>query len=288
LPGLKVEYLNFHVSDYELISSTYGITIHGIIGNSFFRQYIVQIDYDSQEISIYKPGTFNYPRKGFLIKPVFTNYPTYNVSFIEQIKLNIPSIFDIGAGVNFIAVSKLNNETPFLKTSKKNYETYVGGLGGKKTMQLTILDKIKIGPYKFKKVPILQFEDDYKLLNYPVLGGILGNDLLRRFNLVINYPKKEIYLSPNNFFNESFDYSYTGMSVYLINNLVTIEDIIPNSPASKAGLLSGDQLIALNGKPVTNLDMYKKIMAITEGKTKITIFRNGRYYEMMIRIINIK
>lgn len=288
LPGLKVEYLNFHVSDYELISSTYGITIHGIIGNSFFRQYIVNLDYDSQEISIYKPGAFNYPSKGFLMNPIFTSYPTYNVSFVEHTKLNVPSIFDIGAGVNFIAVSKLNNETPFLKTSKKNYETYVGGLGGKKTMQLTILDKIKIGPYKFKKVPILQFEDDYKLLNYPVLGGILGNDLLRRFNLVINYPNKEIHLSPNNLFNESFDYSYTGMSVYLINNLVTIEDIIPNSPASKAGLLSGDILIALNGKPVTNLDMYKKIMAVTVGKTKITILRNGRYYEMMIRIINIK
>ncbi|MEN9512832.1 MAG: hypothetical protein RJB16_592, partial [Bacteroidota bacterium] len=49
LPGLKVDKLNFHVSDYELISSTYGITIHGIIGNSFFRQFIVQIDYDNQE-----------------------------------------------------------------------------------------------------------------------------------------------------------------------------------------------------------------------------------------------
>lgn len=288
LPSLKVENLNFHVSDYELISSTYGITIHGIIGNSFFRQYIVKIDYNSQEISIYTPGDFNYPSKGFLMNPIFTSYPTYNISFVEQIKLNVPSIFDIGAGVNFIAVSRLNNETPYLKTSKKYYETYVGGLGGKTTMQLTILDKIKIGPYKFKKVPILQFEDDFKLLNYPVLGGILGNDILRRFNLVINYPKKEIHLSPNNLFNESFDYSYTGMSVYLINNIVTIEDIIPNSPASKAGLLSGDVLIAINGKPITNLDMYKKIMAITVGKTKITIIREGRYYEMMLRIINIK
>jgi hypothetical protein len=288
LPDLKVENLNFHVSDYEIISSTYGIKIHGIIGNSFFRQYIVYIDYDSQEISIYKPGEFNYPKRGFMMNPVFTSYPTYDVFFIENFKLNVPSILDIGAGVNFIAVSKLNKGKPFLKKSKKYYDTYVGGLGGKKTMQLTILDKIKIGPYIFRKIPILQFEDDYNLLNYPVLGGILGNDLLRRFNIVINYPSKVIHLSPNQFFNDYFDYSYTGMSVYLINNLVTIEDIIPNSPAAKAGLLSGDLLIALNRQLVTSLDVYKKISAISAGKTKITIYREGRYLEKNISIINIK
>jgi serine protease Do len=78
------------------------------------------------------------------------------------------------------------------------------------------------------------------------------------------------------------------MSVYLINRLVTIEDIIPNSPAEKAGLLSGDILIALNGRLVANLDEYKRIMAMSEGKTKITIFREGKYYEKKIRIINIK
>lgn len=288
LPGLKVENLNFHVSDYELISSTYGVTIHGIIGNSFFRRYIAYIDYDSQEISIYKPGEFNYPINGFLINPLFVSLPTYNVSFIENIKLNVPSIFDIGAGVNFIAVSNLNNDNPYLKKSKISYETHVGGLGGKKTMQLTILDKIKIGPYMFRKVPILQFEDDSKLLNYPILGGILGNDLLRRFNLVINYPSQVIHLSPNHFFNDYFDYSYTGMGVYLINNLVKIEDIIPNSPAANAGLLSGDILISLNGKIVSNLDVYKKIMAISKGKTKITIYREGRFFEKKIHIINIK
>lgn len=288
LPGLKVENLNFHISDYEIISNTYGITIHGIIGNSFFRQYIVSVDYENQEISIFKPAEFVYPSKGFLMNPVFTNYPTYTLSLMEHSKLNVPSIFDIGAGVNFIAISNLNKDTPFLKKSKIFYQTYVGGLGGKKTMQLTVLDKIKIGPYVFRKVPILQFEDDFKLLNYPTLGGILGNDLLRRFNVVINYPSQVIHLCPNRFFNDYFDYSYTGMSVYFIHNLVTIEDVIPNSPADKAGLLAGDIIIALNRQLIANLDTYKKLMATTEGKTKITIIREGKYYEKKIRIINIK
>ena len=288
LPGLKVDKLNFHISDYELITSTYGIPIHGIIGNSFFRQFIVKIDYDNQEISIYNPGDYTYPIKGFLMKPSFTSYPTYNVSLMENNKLVAPSIFDIGAGVNYIVVSALSKDMHLFKRNKKLFETYVGGLGGKKTMQLTVIKKIKIGPYNFRKVPILQFDDDYQLLNYPILGGILGNDLLRRFNLVINYPNQVIHLSPNQHFDDHFDYSYSGMSVYLINDLVTIEDIIPNSPAAKAGFMSGDIIIALNGKLVNNLDEYKNIMSTTSGKSKITIYREGVYYDKTIRIVNIK
>lgn len=288
LPGLKVDRLNFHISDYELISTTYGINIHGIIGNSFFRQFIVHINYDTQEIEIYNPGNFKYPSNGFLMKPNFTSYPTVDVTIKEEKMVNVPSIFDIGAGLNFIVVSKLNEEHQFLKKKKKIYETQVEGLGGKKTMQLTVLDKIKIGPYAFRKVPIHQFDDEFQLLNYPNLGGILGNDLLRRFNVVLNYPSQTIHLTPNTYFGDSFDYSYTGMSVYWINGFVTIEDIIPNSPAEEAGLAHGDILISLNGKLVITLDEYKKILASSVGKTKITVFRQGQYIDKKISIKNIK
>ena len=43
LPGLSVENLDFHVNDYELLSSVYGMKIDGIIGFSFLTEmFIVQ------------------------------------------------------------------------------------------------------------------------------------------------------------------------------------------------------------------------------------------------------
>src|SRR5882724_771849 len=47
LGGLEIDSLNFHVSDYDILSSVYGDRIDGIIGYSFFSRYIVKIDYDS-------------------------------------------------------------------------------------------------------------------------------------------------------------------------------------------------------------------------------------------------
>ena len=80
------------------------------------------------------------------------------------------------------------------------------------------------------------------------------------------------------------------MKIKLVSDLhLEFSDInIQNDKDYDVLILSGDILIAINGKPVTNLDMYKKIMAISLGRTKITVYREGRYIEIMLRIINIK
>jgi hypothetical protein len=61
LPGLTVDSLNFHVNDYDILTSVYGEKIDGIIGYSFFSRYIVAIDYDSLTVSVYSLGSFRYP-----------------------------------------------------------------------------------------------------------------------------------------------------------------------------------------------------------------------------------
>src|SRR5690606_29986339 len=50
LPGLTVDSLNFHINDYEVLTSAYGTKIDGIIGYSFLSRYIVKVDYDSSQI----------------------------------------------------------------------------------------------------------------------------------------------------------------------------------------------------------------------------------------------
>jgi hypothetical protein len=61
LGNMRVDSLNFHVSDYDILSSVYGDRIDGIIGYSFYR-YIVKIDYDSSQMYVYSKGNFKYPK----------------------------------------------------------------------------------------------------------------------------------------------------------------------------------------------------------------------------------
>ena len=100
------------------------------------------------------------------------------------------------------------------------------------------------------------FEDTYNITSYPYLGGLIGNDLLRRFNVILNYEKRDIYLTHNTHFNEPFDYSYSGLELYYIEGSILVGDVAKNSPAEKCGLIEGDIVIALTGGTIAKLGCY--------------------------------
>ena len=103
--------------------------------------------------------------------------------------------------------------------------------------------------------------------------------MLRRFNLIINYADKEIYIKPNTHFREAFDYSYTGLGVYYIDGQTVIEDVLEGSPAEKAGLKPGDVLAGINTHLGGTIQSYKNMLQDVGSKLKLIIVRNK---ELMI------
>ncbi|MDQ3773400.1 MAG: PDZ domain-containing protein, partial [Pseudomonadota bacterium] len=58
-----------------------------------------------------------------------------------------------------------------------------------------------------------------------------------------------------------------------------IVDVLPNSPAQKAGLQAGDVIVAVNGQPVRNASALKnEISTIQIGdKVSLDILRKGSF-----------
>jgi hypothetical protein len=272
-PGLSVDHLDFHINDYELLTSVYGVKIDGIIGYSFLRRYIVRLDYDNNKVEIYTPGTFKYPRGGQLLKPNFTTLPQQLAVIQDSREILNRFIFDTGAGLCFLLSKDFTEDSSVFKTNRRFFTTQAEGLGGKKQMELTVVKSVKIGPYKFRNVPVHVFDDTYNVSNYPVLGGILGNDLLRRFNVILNYPEQSIFIKPNIHFNEDFDYSYTGLGIYLIGGEIRVIDIVKGSPGDKAGFKEGDVIFSVESNFTKNIQVYKNLFQNALGKIKVVVFR---------------
>ena len=283
LPGLTIPKLNFHVNDYEILTHLYGEKIDGIIGYSFFKKYIVAINFDSLYIDVYTPGKYKYPMGGHILRPAFTNLPMVNLTVKDARKINFRFYFDTGAGLNFLMSEAFAQDSSILLSRRKPVVTQAEGMGGKLKMRLTVVKQLKVGPYRFYNVPTYLYEDDFNVTSYPYLGGVIGNDLLRRFNLVLNYPKRQIHLLPNHNFREPFDYAYTGMAMYFVNNEILIEDVIPESPAEKAGLQKGDILVAVGNVFTNNIMQYKTILQSTIDYIPIIIRRNGALFKKNIR-----
>jgi len=273
--GITVDKLDFHINNYDILTSAYGMHIDGIIGYSFFRRYLTCIDYDNQEIKIYTPGTYKYPKGGYLLKPQFSTLPMQWAEVRDNNDILGKFYLDTGAGLCFLMNDDFANDSAIFKKKRKMYLTQAEGLGGKTAMQLSIVRELKLGPYRFHNVPAYVFNDEYNVTNYPALGGLIGNDILRRFNVVLNYPQQEIYLKPNKHYTDSFDYSYTGLGFYLINGAITVTDIIQGSPAEKAGFKFGDIIIGVENNFSNNIQSYKVLMQDAKARLRILIMRDG-------------
>jgi hypothetical protein len=287
LPGITIDSLNFHINDYSILTAVYGERIDGIVGYSVFSRYIIKVDYDSSKLEIWSKGSLKYPRGGFLLRPLINTIPIQQARVRDGETITARFLYDMGAGLNMMLSTDFLKDSTLLGRKRKLYAKEAEGLGGKIDMQMTVIKEIKLGPFKFRNVPIYVFEDTYNITSYPFLGGLIGNDLLRRFNVIINYPNRDIYLVPNSHFREPFDYSYSGIELYYIEGKILVGDVAKNSPAEAVGLMEGDVVVAVNKNFNQNLQQYKAAMQNSGDKLRIIVQRNGELKEFEFKVKSI-
>jgi hypothetical protein len=287
LPGLSVDSLNFHVNNYEILTQVYGERIDGIIGYSLISRYIIKINYDSTKIEFWSRGTLKYPKGGYLLKPIINTLPVQTARVRDGTAKTARFLYDMGAGLNLMLSTDFIKDSSLLGKKRKLFAKEAEGLGGKIAMNMTVIKEFRLGPYKFKNVPVYIFDDVYNVTSYPYLGGLIGNDLLRRFNVILNYDRRDIYLIPNSHYFESFDYSYSGIELYLDEGKIIIGDVAKNSPAEVAGLKEGDVVLAVNKNFSQNLQQYKTAIQNTGDRLKLFIVRKGELMEINLKVKSI-
>ncbi|MEH6308918.1 aspartyl protease family protein [Olivibacter sp. CPCC 100613] len=280
-PLYTIDSLNFHINDYSFLSSVYGIKVDGIIGYSLFSRYIVKVNYDDSLMQICSQGTIRYPKGGFLLKPNIKSLVVQRALMKDKHQVNARFLHDIGAGVCVMLSREFVEDSTLLAWNRRLWPKEGHGLGGKIQMDLTVIKELRFGPYKFKHVPTLIFDDVYDVTSYPYLGGLIGNDIFRRFNMIYNYQRGDIHLLPNNSFRDRFDYAYSGLDLQLVDGAIEIGGVAKGSPAALAGLKTGDLLLAVNGDFSMSFSQYKKalqrpkreVMLLVRRKEELMIFK---------------
>ncbi len=286
-PGLTIDRLNFHINDYSILTAVYGEQIDGIIGYSVISRYIIKLDYDSLKLTFCKPGSLRYPRGGYILKPAINMLVAQPARVKENTTVFTNFLFDLGAGLCMLLSKEFVEDSSFIDKKKKTWVKEGEGLGGKIDMQLLVMKELKLGPYRFRNVPTFVFDDENNVTSYPYMGGILGNDILRRFNVVLNYPNGEIHLLPNSHFREPFDYSYSGIELYLVNGIIVVGDVAKGSPAEVAGIKEGDEVIGINKMFTQNLNQYKIALQTPNEKVKMVLRRDQKLFEVEFKVKSI-
>lgn len=278
MPGISGEGISAAVlkNDEFGLSNYAGIPIHGLLGSDFFESFAVHINFIDSTLIVGTPQNIRIFKRANKVPLSIEEHRPY---IMAPIKLNGTRetqnklILDIGAGY---ALSLENVLKKDMVPQHKFIPSNLGfSLTGPINGFLSRIDEITIGKYKFKNV-VTGFpeysEEKAKLISVNRDGNI-GIDILKRFNLIIDYQNSVMYLKPNMYFKEPFEHDMSGLEYYANGGdlkKIMISRVESGSAGDDAGLQKGDEIISINLKTVKDMRM-EEIDAIFRSKNNRSV-----------------
>lgn len=203
-------------------------------------------------------------------------------------------IFDTGAPATIVS-TRVGKQAGINSTSKASLSIF--GNGGQVSIK-----SLQVGNSTTNNVQAI-------LMDHPTIAviskyfgqidGIIGYTFFSKHAISIDYKQRKLFLKETGHIPEDVigkmvrtilkqkqdpkllvAAAYWGFNVSANDNkqAVLVMDLLPQSPASKAGLLNQDQVLEINGQWVTNVLDFQWIMANTEPNTDslVTVLRDGK------------
>jgi hypothetical protein len=294
--GVKLEMGDLHAlnhsilvldEDYFDFEKFAGIQIQGIIGADITSRFIVEIDYQQQIITLYDPAHFNKPKKNYSAIPIEIKkhkpYLKANAVFRkDHLAEGLKLLVDTGAGLSLL----LNMETQdSLDLPQNIIKTEIGtGLGGYLEGYFGRIDQLQLGDYELNGV-LTNFQEkteEMDRLYETGRDGLIGNELLSRFKITIDYVNGLLYLQPNRRYNKKFVFDRSGLIMAAGGSnklhIFYVTYVVPGSPADEAGVIKGDIIRAVNRVPASFFDLsdlYKSFRKRVGKKIRLTVEREG-------------
>ena len=174
----------------------------GIIGFNVFEDKLVEIDYERQQIIIHD-RTFD-PGTGY------AKFPIRYKGTLPQIRATLNTglavyaddfIFDMGAKGSLFLPQSYWTGKGFENLRSIGKHTSRGVGGAKIKSNFVVLPELTLGTYSLVDLPIDLALSPAEGL---IAGNLLGMDVLKRFNTIIDYQRHIIYLKPNKLLNASY------------------------------------------------------------------------------------
>lgn len=203
---LKLGNTNYKTKVYDAELSGHGTD--GRFGWDFFKDKIVELNYDDNAMIIHSelPKYVTLDSKFAILKMEFWKDLFLISSEIKQNGVTNKDLFlfDIGYQRTAMLDSDLlkQGKFPAEKMEIVNKVIMKGAQGNEISVITSNLKVLKIGKYKLKNVPVQQLTTSKPLKNKNI--HILGNEVLKRFNIFLDFKKNIVYLKPNHLFNDKY------------------------------------------------------------------------------------
>lgn len=262
----------------------------GVLGADFIASFVTEIDYDAATLTLHDPKTFTYSGAG-------TPVPFTLAGNMPAIVMKLDGKYEGDFRVDVGSSATVDLHRPFVEKNRlrdlpgRRIAATGGGFGGTFTNELTRMRKIEVGPFAWTE-PMVSFSgattgalasEDY--------AGNIGNRILERFKCTFDYERRTLYLEPSKRYTGRDGLSRTGIQLARVGDAVRAMQVLPGSPAAKAGVREQDELLAIDGRTMDawTLESVSELFESGEvgRKVALEIRRDGKTRKVAVKLADV-
>jgi membrane-associated protease RseP (regulator of RpoE activity) len=184
--------------------------------------------------------------------------------------------------------------TPFVEKNgfrakaKKTVESPGAGFGGSFEMDMARLSSFSIGTYVVADPLVGLTRTQTGTFSGQDFAGNVGNRILDRFRVVLDYTKKMVYLEPNDRFGQRDEFGQFGAQIMLDGDKFVVGYVADGTPAAKSGLQVGDVVTSINGKDAAGYSIDEVYPLLEDSpmgtEIKLSIVRGVQARDVTVKL----
>ncbi|MGE5760712.1 MAG: aspartyl protease family protein [Gemmatimonadota bacterium] len=295
LGGLELP--NQRVVLYRLgaLSAASGRPERGLLGHDVLHRFTVEIDYQLQRVRLYDASHYEYRGHGASVP--FTpdaDVPLLRASVKAPGRKSVAArlVLDTGAsGLCIILVTAFgeDNALPLLRPA---IAAPIGtSLAGDLHGVVVRLQEVRLGRIRIASPTSAVGTEHKGFLGRTDIDGIVGNSAFEGARLILDYAHHRAIVERNVQEEDKdrceFDMSGlrlvargTGLREYVVDY------VIPHSPAADAGVVVGDELLSLDGRPVGVLTLsdVRKAFSVEDAVRVLLLRREADTLRVVLKL----
>lgn len=263
-----------------------GARTAGVVGYPFFRDHVVEMDFEGRHLRVWG-GDVRVDLPGAREVSLEVDRPWAHV----QAEIHLPGgeardarlIVDTGAPDALYLTTRWTERERLDGWVSDAPEVPVGaGVGGETRLRARRVDSLRIGPVTVRRPLALISRDDALDLD---TDGILGVEVLRRYRVILDYPRERMLLYPAAGTGEVDDPNPSGLVLWApeawtegADAPVRAHEVLPGSPAARAGVRPGDRILRMDGRDVTASDLgwaRRSLRSGPDDTVSLSVDRDG-------------
>lgn len=265
----------------------------GLVGGDLLSSLVTRIDYRHSALVFHDASSYEYKGPGEAIPlQIYDGFIFVSARVLLYDREEaVESLFMVDTGVR---ITTFNN--PFSRAngladqSPATVQGVTGfGLGGVSRGIVGRVRGIGIGSVLIENPVTIFSTDEGGALADPNFSGIIGADILSRFNVVFDYARQRMHLEKSEVFAEPFEYDMSGIRFVMEGTrfeVLKVFSVFDGSPAAAAGVSPGDVVTAIDGRDASSFtrESLRRYLEREGAQVRLTIRQGDATKDVSVRL----